>query len=397
MDNNVSDKGTIRTKDNNETCIDSYEFNLKSNENSDCTYCKIPPTTISNNFSYLCQDCQNYKERQEDQNNHNSNLNDTSSVDNWADIIDTKESNSNTSNSMPTSIPLKNIYLCKTEKKEEKQKPIDHVDIEEAKIDNIKISSDLQLLEKSAMIAKNLKFQFNKRYDDDRDKFSDWLMKSLKWLRDVMFELAGRNFQLKNNVHDANDVNNRVLPKLCLANSPTLVGVLPGLCPANKNTMNISRNSYKFCEFGHNCRFNYNKEQKCYAQHYVYNLVYLDIVDILEYITVTNILNNKTINNTNNKISNYHNQQDMTEIKTSINTITYVINHMSEELSQLKNINPQYYKDYENRIFRFRSVSGFKHKPKKNKYFLSPQINTKFTTHTNTRNISGSKNSNLIN
>jgi len=85
----------------------------------------------------------------------------------------------------------------------------------------------------------------------------------------------------------------------------------------------------------------------CYAQHYVFNLVYLDILDILCYIS-------ETYSNNLNNSENLH--LNLNEIKTSINTITYVINHMFEELSQLKLTSPDQYKEYENRSYKLKVI-----------------------------------------
>jgi hypothetical protein len=99
----------------------------------------------------------------------------------------------------------------------------------------------------------------------------------------------------------------------------------------------IKRSSYKFCEFNHNCEFNYNhlnnksKQEKkknytrgCYAHHFVYGSVYIDLKIIIDYL---------------NKSSNINN----TELIKSLNTLIYVVNHMKEELTQLK----IKYNDYE--------------------------------------------------
>ena len=149
-----------------------------------------------------------------------------------------------------------------------------------------------------------------------------------------------------------------------------------------KKTDVISRNSYMFCEFGSACRFNYNKDQKCYGQHYVYNLVYFDILDILKYIGLID-LNDKLTKNDNQKsealamctssigwsdrlhLSIAQNplsggDKYIQEIKTSVNTVTYVINHMYDELSHVKVINPKIYKEYEKKTIKFKSTVNIK-------------------------------------
>ena len=83
----------------------------------------------------------------------------------------------------------------------------------------------------------------------------------------------------------------------------------------------VIRSSYKFCNFKHNCSYNYdNKKKGCYADHYVHNMVYADIFALL------------------NCIDKYHSDKDVIqnkEIVKCINTISFVIRHMYEELHNL--------------------------------------------------------------
>lgn len=81
------------------------------------------------------------------------------------------------------------------------------------------------------------------------------------------------------------------------------------------DTKIIPRSSYKFCNYNYGCEFNYNHNKKngCYAQHYVFNLVYADTTAIKKYIV-------KNENNLN-----------INELRKSINTALYVVNHMFEE------------------------------------------------------------------
>lgn len=87
----------------------------------------------------------------------------------------------------------------------------------------------------------------------------------------------------------------------------------------NKNI--ISRSSYKFCNFNFECEYNYNikKHCGCYAQHYVHNLVYADIDALKKYITFG--------------------ENNMEEIKKTINTISFVVNHMYDELQNAQKFN----------------------------------------------------------
>lgn len=81
----------------------------------------------------------------------------------------------------------------------------------------------------------------------------------------------------------------------------------------------ISRCSYKFCNFKDSCNYNYNKSKNmCYQDHYVHNMVSADLKVVIDYIEqkygeTKMILHNK-------------------EILKTINTLSFVINHMESEL-----------------------------------------------------------------
>jgi len=80
----------------------------------------------------------------------------------------------------------------------------------------------------------------------------------------------------------------------------------------------IPRSSYKFCEYNYECQFNKNNNLKgCFAQHYVHNIVYNDIIIIIDYL--------KYVKKNNKKI-NYN------ELFKCITTVSYVLKHMYEEL-----------------------------------------------------------------
>jgi len=83
---------------------------------------------------------------------------------------------------------------------------------------------------------------------------------------------------------------------------------------------NISRCSYKFCNYKDSCNYNYNKAKNliCYQDHYVHNMVSADLKVLLEYIEqkygeIKIVSHNK-------------------EILKTINTLSFVINHMESEL-----------------------------------------------------------------
>ena len=117
----------------------------------------------------------------------------------------------------------------------------------------------------------------------------DFFMGSLKLLLDISEILRGRIHQ-KVIYHDNLDISN-----------------------------NIPRCSYKFCNFKDSCIYNYNNKPHsiCYQDHYVHNMVSADIQILMKY-----------IKNNNNEKNILHNK----EILKSINTLTYVISHMENEM-----------------------------------------------------------------
>jgi len=83
---------------------------------------------------------------------------------------------------------------------------------------------------------------------------------------------------------------------------------------------NLPRCSYKFCSFKDTCSYNYNISSKnqCYQDHYVHRMVSADLAILIEYIEQkfkepSIIIHNK-------------------EILKTINTLSFVINHMENEL-----------------------------------------------------------------
>lgn len=122
----------------------------------------------------------------------------------------------------------------------------------------------------------------------------------------------------------------------------------------NKNDKKtiIPRSSYKFCSFGDNCQFNYNtvKYKGCYAHHFVHNMVSADIGVLRD--IIIEIFENKIVLDKNYII----------EIKKSINTISYVINHMFNEIKIVNLTN-----ESNNIIHLNRILNKSKSKKKKNK------------------------------
>jgi len=83
---------------------------------------------------------------------------------------------------------------------------------------------------------------------------------------------------------------------------------------------NISRCSYKFCNYKDSCSYNYNKSKNliCYQDHYVHNMVSGDLKVLIDYIE--------------QKYSHIKVISHNKEILKTINTLSFVINHMESEL-----------------------------------------------------------------
>jgi hypothetical protein len=82
----------------------------------------------------------------------------------------------------------------------------------------------------------------------------------------------------------------------------------------------ISRCSYKFCSYKDMCTYNYNSKNKnqCYQDHYVHRMVSADLLVLIQYISNKYIDQQQIIPNK--------------EILKSINTLSFVIGHMENEL-----------------------------------------------------------------
>ena len=83
---------------------------------------------------------------------------------------------------------------------------------------------------------------------------------------------------------------------------------------------NLPRCSYKFCSYKDNCVYNYNLNNKsqCYQDHYVHRMVSADLAILIEYI--------------DQKFKDQYFVIHNKEILKTINTLSFVINHMENEL-----------------------------------------------------------------
>ena len=90
--------------------------------------------------------------------------------------------------------------------------------------------------------------------------------------------------------------------------------------PIINNEIIITRCSYKFCSYHDNCVYNYNLKSKnlCYQDHYVHNMVSLDLKILQQFIKQKYEHNENIVHNK--------------EILKTINTLSFVIGHMEIEL-----------------------------------------------------------------
>jgi hypothetical protein len=134
---------------------------------------------------------------------------------------------------------------------------------------------------------------------------------SLLLLRDELkFIKLLSKYSLQNNTLDT------IFIKKCLNIILIISNILKerlNLKTLNIISSNLYRGSYKFCNFKENCKYYYEKnKKKCYQDHYVHNMVSRDILILINYLD-----------------TNY----SYKEVLKSINTLSFVINHMETELS----------------------------------------------------------------
>ena len=103
--------------------------------------------------------------------------------------------------------------------------------------------------------------------------------------------------------------------------------------PATIELKNITRSSYQFCKDKHECEFNYNQEQYdgCTNQHYVHNLVNEDITTLIQYLQSSQ--------------PDHINKVDWNQVKKTIETVLFVVGHMSAELANAEYYNAKTSKD----------------------------------------------------
>jgi len=157
------------------------------------------------------------------------------------------------------------------------------------KLEEFKKINSLDLLNKQEMITSYLS-----KYSIQNTKLNyQFISDNIIWLSKVSKDLANRINQ-KINIHSKK----------------------------NKNKNNISRSSYKFCNFTSQCEYNYgSKKKSCCSDHYVHAYIYADLISLNQYIK-TKPVNNGFI-------------ESNREITKCINTIAYVVRHMYDELKNV--------------------------------------------------------------
>lgn len=190
---------------------------------------------------------------------------------------------------------------------------------EDSYLKNINISSPLNyydiLKQKEKNFDKNL-VELNELVSKDFDQIYYESINSLDLLKkeNEIIKILNKS-TLKNN--NTNDLFLKKTLNYLLKISQILQKRINQKDIVNKNSNNIQRCSYKFCKFRENCIYNYKKDNNiCYQDHYVHNMVCMDIKELL-----------KCFDNQDKFI------EKSTNISKSINTLNYVINHMEKELS----------------------------------------------------------------
>ena len=159
-------------------------------------------------------------------------------------------------------------------------------------------------------------------------------------------------------------INNKIEDKLeWLFNTSLYLSKKIGLDKYNYKKNNdkniIHRSSYLFCKHGYECEYNYNpRKHGCFAQHFVHNMVCVDLTELIDHLKVSQ--------------STYNN---IKEIKKTICTISYVIDHMYEELKN----------GHKNKLYRNIHVNNIKQKQRKRRRNNEYRYNDTQNYYNNTR------------
>jgi hypothetical protein len=255
--------------------------------------------------------------------NQSNNSSGIDSVDlDWGDMIVPSD--------IMSAIPASNPYVisktdCSTISEDDNSET---EDIELSDIDTVATFDDLEILRRSSLMARELKLKIVGELNKDLDTTINQIIEYVYWLKQnmiILSERIGQEFDEKSDKPGSDCSSDESLER----DRPDTIG----------------RNSYKFCDFGHGCSFGYSLEDKrdCYSQHFVYPLILSDIHNLVDHILTDDGTCSPDI--------------QIKEVITSINTITYVINHMYNELVDLKNNNQIGYDYYKNRKLSLKCVT----------------------------------------
>jgi len=231
------------------------------------------------------------------------------STTSWASEIETEMGNSFSNEKLTGSSTISSWN-------EKSQNNTDFSDLKKIDIDSV---DDLFLLETQSTVVSDVRKEI-KKYNDEKlvsQENIDNVVKKLGWLQTVSKKFSDK-LNLTITLH-------------------------------NSRTKSVPRSSYKFCDNGYDCEYNYNhkKHDGCCAQHFVHNFVYADLAALISYL---NTVDAKEVK--------------LNEVIKCINTISYVIGHMKDELKNLSCYYPEKYLDlHRERNPRIRKKNRKKKKP----------------------------------
>ncbi len=204
----------------------------------------------------------------------------------WASMVEEELGNSITDKVLTGSII----------KEDDEKKTCKKTDIDDIIKTDLKKLNDLEILEYQTFVSGNLRKTIRHHIDNNNYKLDiNCLVDKLTWLR-MASEVLSKKLGMRPHKHDY-----------------------------GKHAKLFPRSSYKFCNYNYECEFNYNTEKYkgCFAQHYVHNVVFADLNALIKCIEC--IQEKKTPIN----------MELLKELKKSINTISFVVNHMFDELKSI--------------------------------------------------------------
>ena len=215
----------------------------------------------------------------------------SSILNSWADLVNNEMGNSIIEKQMSS--------IIENENDNDKEKKEIHLSVGEILAIDITKITETQLMEYQNYLTSQLRKYFKQCLDKNEEIDYELHLPRIHWIGEVSKYFSNK-YNLKFSFHRVK---------------------------MNVDSKSIPRSSYKFCEYGNECVFNYDPDSKdkCHSQHFVHNILYADIISLYQYLLI-------------GKTSQVH--LDINEILKSINTISFVINHMYEEIYLLSLYNP---------------------------------------------------------